>query len=81
LDITHQTSNETNVRMIKLAELGLEPWQTAVAVLMVVCGFVVYYVIPYSFIFNNLPLFFGIMNLILLGMLIGMCMIARYFII
>lgn len=62
--------------MIKLAELGLEPWQTALSILLVVIGFVVYYVIPYSFIFQNLPLFFFILNGILLGMLFGLCMIA-----
>ena len=76
LDVTHQTFNETKVRMIKLAELGLEPWQTSVAVLFVVAGFSVYYGVPFAFIFQNLPLFFIILNIILLGMLFGLCMIA-----
>lgn len=76
LDIAHQSMNDTTVRMIKLAELGLEPWQTMLSVLLIVCGFIVYYVIPYSFIFSNLPLFFLILNVILLGMLFGLCMVA-----
>nr|CAG4716010.1 unnamed protein product [Naegleria fowleri] len=76
LDIAHQTFNETTVKMIKLEELGLEPWQTGVAIMLVVIGFVVYYMIPYSFIFTDLPLFFFILNAILLGMLLGLCVIA-----
>lgn len=69
LDIAHQATSETTVRMIKLAELGLEPWQTALSILLVISGFIIYYVIPYTFIFNNLPLFFLILNAILLGLL------------
>ncbi|EFC47009.1 FtsX domain-containing protein [Naegleria gruberi] len=76
LDIAHQTFNETTVKMIKLEELGLEPWQTGVSILLVIIGFVVYYMIPYSFIFTDLPLFFFILNAILLGMLVGLCIIA-----
>ena len=76
LDIAHQTFNETTVKMIKLEELGLEPWQTGVSILLVIIGFVVYYMIPYAFIFTDLPLFFFILNAILLGMLVGLCMIA-----
>jgi len=76
LDITHQTFNETTVKMIKLENLGVEPWQTAVSIALVVIGFIVYYIVPYSFLFQKLPLFFYIMNGILLGMLLGLCAIA-----
>ena len=47
--------------------MGLSAWQTAFAVMLVVCGFVVYYIIPYSFIFLNMGLFLSILNGILLG--------------
>lgn len=76
LDVTHQTFNETTVKMIRLEKLGLEPWQTALSILLVIIGFVVYYVIPMSFIFSDLPLFFYILNAILLGMLFGLCLVA-----
>ncbi len=43
---------------------------------MVVVGFVVFYVIPYSFAFRNFALFLGILNAILLGMLFGLAILA-----
>jgi ABC-type antimicrobial peptide transport system permease subunit len=76
LDIAHQTFSETKVRMIRLEKLGIETWQTGVALCLVSAGFVIYYLIPYSFIFENLPMFFSILNCILLAMLLGLCMIA-----
>ena len=77
LDVYHHVVSEVTVRIIKLADLGLDLWQTALAVLMVVIGFVTFYVVPYSFIFVNYPLFLGILNGILLGMLLGLCIIAQ----
>ena len=77
LDVYHHVVSEVTVRVIKLADLGLDLWQTALAVLMVVIGFVTFYVVPYSFIFVNYPLFLGILNGILLGMLLGLCIIAQ----
>eukprot|EP01006_Ploeotia_vitrea_P006656 TRINITY_DN14289_c0_g1_i1.p1 TRINITY_DN14289_c0_g1~~TRINITY_DN14289_c0_g1_i1.p1 ORF type:complete len:1295 (-),score=88.49 TRINITY_DN14289_c0_g1_i1:31-3585(-) len=77
LDVYHQAFAETTVVVTKLEDLGLAPWQTAVAVIMVVSGFTVYYLIPLSFIFNNLVLFFTILNVILLSMLVGLCMITQ----
>ncbi len=51
-------------------------WQVSLSVVLVVIGFVVYYLIPLSFTFNNLPLFFGILNAILLGMVLGTAAVA-----
>jgi len=50
------------------------------SILMIVMGFVVYYVIPYSFTFRNLPLFFTILILILLGnfLLLLQNLLARF---
>ncbi len=76
LDITHQTFNETKVKMIRLENLGVAPWQTAVAIALVVIGFIVYYMIPYAFIFQKLPLFFYILNGVLLAMLLGLCAVT-----
>lgn len=46
---------------------GLELWQTAISLLLIVIGFLTFYVVPYAFIFRDLPLFFLIFNLILCG--------------
>jgi len=73
LDLAHHTFSEVSIRMVRLEKLGLEPWQTSTALMLIVIGFVVYYVIPYSFTFGDFPLFFSILNFILLGMLLGLC--------
>ena len=115
LDIYHQVHTETQVRMVKLANLGLSPWQIALSIMMigethwetqkgeclndgmqkrrttlmccdgfsvmcdcvrVVSGFMVYYMIPYSFTFDNMRLFLSILTIILLGMVMGFCLVA-----
>ena len=76
LDVYRQKNNETKVTLMRLAELGLEPWQTMLGWFLTLAGFVIYYMIPFSFIFNNLWLFFLLLNLILLTMLFGLCMIS-----
>ena len=77
LDVYHHVISDVTVRIIKLADLGLDLWQTALAVLMVAVGFVTFYVVPYASIFGKIPLFLGILNGILLGMLLGLCIIAQ----
>ena len=76
LDIFRQRNTETRVFMIKLAELGLEPWQTLLGWFLVIGGFMVYYLIPYAFVFNNFALFFVVLDLILMVMLLGLCMLS-----
>eukprot|EP01059_Diplonema_ambulator_P033329 TRINITY_DN6908_c0_g1_i1.p1 TRINITY_DN6908_c0_g1~~TRINITY_DN6908_c0_g1_i1.p1 ORF type:complete len:794 (+),score=135.58 TRINITY_DN6908_c0_g1_i1:80-2461(+) len=76
LDVSHQSHTDTEVTVKKLQDLGLELWQTLLAIFLVVAGFLVYYMMPYSFIFNNLPLFFFLLLIILMGMLFGLCMIS-----
>jgi len=44
--------------------------------MMILMGFIVYYLIPYTFTFGDLPLFFLILILILLGMLGGLSLIG-----
>eukprot|EP01133_Synstelium_polycarpum_P010243 gene10243-11942_t len=77
LDVYHQVKSETMVKIMKLEEVGIDALQTLLSVLAVAVGFTVYYLIPLSFIFRNLSLFFGILTGILLGMLFGMSMLAQ----
>lgn len=76
LDLYHSNVNDTLVTVTKLENLGLSPGQTWAALLLVVFGFVVYYLAPLSFIFLNLPMFFTIFVFILAGMLIGLSLLA-----
>jgi membrane-associated protease RseP (regulator of RpoE activity) len=43
---------------------------------MVTIGFVIYYLVPYAFIFVKISLFLAILNTILLGMLFGASIVA-----
>eukprot|EP01129_Flabellula_baltica_P002816 TRINITY_DN1270_c0_g1_i1.p1 TRINITY_DN1270_c0_g1~~TRINITY_DN1270_c0_g1_i1.p1 ORF type:complete len:1128 (-),score=212.94 TRINITY_DN1270_c0_g1_i1:60-3026(-) len=76
LDVYHNTQNDTIVTFKKLEDIGLSPTQVVLAVFSVLFGFVVYYMIPYSFIFLDLALFFDIFSGIILGMLIGLAFLA-----
>jgi ABC-type lipoprotein release transport system permease subunit len=79
LDLYHSATNDTLVVVTKLENLGLSPGQTWSAILMVIFGFIVYYLAPLSFIFLNLTLFFTIFVAVLAGMLIGLCLLAMLF--
>eukprot|EP01062_Namystynia_karyoxenos_P016903 TRINITY_DN16223_c0_g2_i1.p1 TRINITY_DN16223_c0_g2~~TRINITY_DN16223_c0_g2_i1.p1 ORF type:complete len:1302 (+),score=431.16 TRINITY_DN16223_c0_g2_i1:222-3908(+) len=76
LDIAHQSQTVTEVTAQRLEDMGLKLWQTLLAVFMVLAGLMVYYLMPYAFIFDDLPLFFWMLLVILLGMLLGLCMIS-----
>eukprot|EP01104_Vermistella_antarctica_P011774 TRINITY_DN3326_c1_g2_i1.p1 TRINITY_DN3326_c1_g2~~TRINITY_DN3326_c1_g2_i1.p1 ORF type:complete len:1301 (+),score=387.68 TRINITY_DN3326_c1_g2_i1:217-4119(+) len=76
LDVYHQSNNDTSVTIVKLDSLGLSAWQTSLSLMLVVIGFVIYYLIPYSFLFLNFGLFLSILNAILLGMVIGAAITA-----
>ncbi|EKF26978.1 permease-like protein, putative [Trypanosoma cruzi marinkellei] len=75
LDVYRQVANETKVVMIKLATMGISTWQLILGAFLVVAGFVVYYLIPFSFIFENTMLLFLLLDLVLIIMVVGMCFI------
>ena len=45
LDVYHLVQSEVLVRVVKLQELGIDLWQSAISVLLIVVGFVVFYVV------------------------------------
>jgi len=77
LDVYHHVVGDVNVRVQKLANLGLDLWQTCLSVLMVVVGFTTFYLVPYSFTFGKFALFLNILTAVLLGMLCGLCILAQ----
>jgi len=76
LDLYHMVISDISVRVVKLADLGLDLWVTALSLLMVVMGFIVYYLVPLAFLLRNFSLFLAILNGILMAMLVGLCMLA-----
>ncbi|ETO21042.1 FtsX domain-containing protein [Reticulomyxa filosa] len=61
---------------MKLKDLGFNLMHTTLGVTLSIIGFVCLYVIPYSFANQNLSLLFWILNLIFLGMLLGLALIV-----
>lgn len=46
LDVFHTSINETSVHVEKLEKLGLSATEVAVALVLIVIGFLVYYIVP-----------------------------------
>lgn len=76
LDVYHNVQSETTVRMVKLKGMGLSLTQVVISIIMIVVGFLVYYLIPYAFTYNNFALFLGVLQVILLSMVLGLCLVA-----
>lgn len=51
--------------------------QLSLATLMVLVGLTTYYLVPLAFVTKNFALFLGILNAVLLGMLLGLSMVAQ----
>ncbi|KAJ3175931.1 hypothetical protein HDU87_005595 [Geranomyces variabilis] len=67
LDVFRVSINETSVHVDRLEKLGLSATEVIIALVLIVLGFLVYYIVPLSFVFQDLNLFFRIMTVILLG--------------
>lgn len=72
LDVFHTGVNEVMIRIIKLSNFGLSPFEIVLGVTLVVMGMLTYYVAPAAFLFDRLDLFFFILNIILVGMIVGL---------
>jgi hypothetical protein len=76
LDVFHRSQSDSAVSVQKLKQIGLSVSQTTIATLAVALGFVSYYIVPAAFIYQDLMLFFTILNGILLLMILGLCILA-----
>ncbi len=55
LDVFHNTVNDVTVKIAKLSEMGVSLSQTCIAVLCIVFGFITFYIVPYAFLFQDIP--------------------------
>ncbi|CBZ27182.1 permease-like protein [Leishmania mexicana MHOM/GT/2001/U1103] len=76
LNIYRQVYNEAHVKAIRLEEMGLSMWQVFLGVFLVFAGFLVYYLMPLSFIFSNMMMFFILLDFVLICMIAGLCMMT-----
>jgi len=79
LDLYHSLSSDTIVQFVSLEKLGISATQTYLSLLGVAFGFIVYYLIPYSFIFFYWGLFFNIFVIILVSMVLGLALLGMIF--
>lgn len=79
LDMYHNVVHDSVVTVRRLSDLGFDFGESFIALLLVVIGVIVYYMVPLSFIFNELGMFFNIMTTILLGMVVGQTMVTQVF--
>ncbi|KAI8922175.1 FtsX-like permease family-domain-containing protein [Powellomyces hirtus] len=79
LDVFRVSLNETFVRIDRLEKLGLSTTELIIAFVLIGMGFLVYYIVPLSFVFQDLKLFFRIMTIILLAMLLGAILMGGVF--
>lgn len=77
LDIYRQAANETHIKAIRLETMGLAMWQIALGTFLVLAGFTTYYLMPLSFIFANYMMFFILLDIILVCMIAGLCMMSN----
>ena len=76
LDLYHSSLSEVTVHVTRLAEMGLSPAQIALALTLVSAGFITFYLLPLSFLFNNLGFFLGLLTAVLMAMLCGLALVA-----
>ncbi|RYY33304.1 hypothetical protein EON62_04355, partial [archaeon] len=77
LDISHKTMSDVKVTMQRLAEQGVSVTQTVLAAMLIAIGVTTFYLIPLAFLFRDFAFFLSILTAILIGMLVGLSMLAQ----
>lgn len=76
LDLNHRANNEKSVSVQRLEELGLSPNQTLVGIMLVLLGFITYYVVPLTFYYQKTQWFLFIFDSLLIMIIIGLTFIS-----
>jgi hypothetical protein len=77
LDLYRRSVNELTIVFVKLAKLGISRTTLLLAIQLATYGFLFYYVAPLSFFFNRFDVFLMLLNLTLLGMVLGLTVMAN----
>lgn len=76
LDVFHSGVNDVMVKIIKLENYGLSVFEITLGLTLFIMGALTYYVAPAAYLFNRLEIFFFILNIILIGMIIGLAFLS-----
>ena len=76
LDLSRRSGGEITAKVQRLQDVGMDPVQFGVALILVTVGFVTYYLVPYAFVEGQLSLVFTLLNLLLVMIIIGLTLIC-----
>lgn len=77
LDLYRRSVNQMTIIFVKLAKLGISRTTFILAIQLSVYGFLFYYVAPLSFFYNRIDIFLLLLNLVFLGMILGLTVMAN----
>jgi ABC-type antimicrobial peptide transport system permease subunit len=77
LDLSHSAANAVTVQMRRLSDIGVSPLYSTLGIVLVLIGFTTFYLLPLAFIFQDLAWFLGVLTAILMGMLLGLALVAQ----
>lgn len=80
LDLYHSLSSDVVIKFTRLENLGISAPQTYLSVLAVTIGFVIYYLVPYSFFYFLWGLFFNIFVGVILAMVLGLAFLGMTYV-
>ena len=76
LDLYHRAGGDMIISVKKLQDMGLSPPQFVASTMFIVFGMLTYYVAPTAFFYEKFELFFLILNILLMGMILGMTILS-----
>lgn len=76
LNIYQRATSDVILKMMKFNQIGISFTTTLASVLLIVLGFLTFYLAPYAYAFSNMGLFFGILNGVLMLMILGLAFLA-----
>ncbi len=80
LSIFNKKISDVTVNIVKLEKMGISPALTLTSIILVILGFLTYYIAPLSFLNMDYSTFLFILNSILIMMIIGLILLMQVFV-
>jgi len=78
LNLVRKSFNDVTVHISKLSHMGLSYTQLVVALTLIGCGFIAYYLVPLSLYYGNYEMFTLALTGIFLAMIVGMIFLSTF---
>ncbi|KAK8803701.1 hypothetical protein WA158_001395 [Blastocystis sp. Blastoise] len=78
LDIYHQDVNGMIVTLVDTRKIGFSIPLCTIAILLTCIGIGIFYIVPLSFAYKKLNIFFGTLNILLILLLLGLVMLSQF---